>query len=259
MTDATIIVFSISRIYHKNIANQHYEDPESIFMQHKKLLRVAKTGQFICLLLLTTLPLLNFSNTKVYILLGIIAGAAFIGEEYNNWISKAPYKSALDILRNALFKDVPPDKMFHYRATLFKVNLRETKLKFFCRSGTQYQRKVQPFQINNDNEGQNEGIAGQAWFKDTILNYFDLPEIPSEWRDDDEKCKEYAKESHLPLRKAKQLKVKARSIAATPIRNLDGKKWGVLVVDSRNPDDFLDESGNKDLIESIAATIGKLL
>lgn len=228
-------------------------------MQNRKFVFAAKTGQFICLLLLTTLPLLNFSNTKVYILLGIIAGAAFIGEEYNNWISKAPYKSALDILRNTLFKDVPPDKMFHYRATLFKVNLRETKLKFFCRSGTQYQRKVQPFQMDNDNEEQNEGIAGQAWFKDTILNYFDLPEIPPEWRDDDEKCKEYAKESHLPLRKAKQLKVKARSIAATPIRNLDGKKWGVLVVDSRNPDDFLDESGNKDLIESIAATIGKLL
>ena len=56
--------------------------------------------------------------------------------------------------------------MFHHRATLFKVNLRETKLKFFCRSGTQYQRKVQPFQIDNDNEGQNEGIAGQAWFKE---------------------------------------------------------------------------------------------
>ena len=228
-------------------------------MQHKRFVFFAKTGQFICLLLLATLPLLNFKNSKAYILLGVIAGAAFIGEEYINWISKAPYKSALDILRDALFKNMPPDEMFHHRATLFKANRRETKLKFFCRSGTQYQRKVQPFQINNDNEMQNEGVAGQAWFKDTTLNYSDLPEIPSEWRDDDDTCKEYAKAGHLPLSKTKLLNVKSRSIAATPIRNLDGKRWGVLVVDSRNPDEFLDKPKNKDLFESIAATIGKLL
>lgn len=90
MTDATIIVFSISRIYHKNIANRHYEDPESIFMQHKKLVRVAKTGQFICLLLIAILPSLNFNKPEIYIFLGVIADAAFIGEEYINWISKAP-------------------------------------------------------------------------------------------------------------------------------------------------------------------------
>lgn len=228
-------------------------------MQHRRFVFFAKTGQFICLLLLSTLPLLNFKNTKVYILLGVIAGAAFMGEEYINWISKASYKSALNILRDALFKSFPPDEMFHHRATLFKANRRETKLKFFCRSGTQYQRSVQSFQINNDNEKQNEGIAGQAWFKDAALNYSDLPEIPSEWRDGDDKCKEYAKAGHLPLEKAKKLNVKSRSIAATPIRNLDGKRWGVLVVDSRSPDDFLEKSKNKDLFESIAATIEKLL
>lgn len=228
-------------------------------MQHKKLVRVAKTGQFICLLLIAILPSLNLNKPETYIFLGAIAGAAFVGEEYVNWISKAPYKSALDILRNALFKNMPPDEMFHHRATLFKANRRETKLKFFCRSGTQYQRKVQTFQINNDNEMQNEGIAGQAWFKDATLNYSDLPEIPSQWRDDDDSCKEYAKAGHLPLSKAKLLNVKSRSIAATPIRNLEGKRWGVLVVDSRNPDDFLSKSENKELFESIAATIEKLL
>lgn len=63
----------------------------------------------------------------------------------------------------------------------------------------------------------------------------------------------------MPLSKTKRLNVKSRSIAATPIRNLDGKRWGVLVVDSRNPDDFLDNSKNKELFESIAATIEKLL
>ncbi|MCY4381692.1 MAG: GAF domain-containing protein [Nitrospinae bacterium] len=228
-------------------------------MQHRRSVFIAKTGQFICLLLLTTLPLLNFKNGTVYILLGVIAGAAFIGEEYINWISKTSYKSALNILRDALFKNMPPDEMFHHRATLFKANRRETKLKFFCRSGTQYQRNVQSFQINNDNEMQNEGIAGQAWFKDTTLNYSDLPKISSQWRDDDDTCKEYAKAGHLPLGKAKRLNVKSRSIAATPIRNLDGKRWGVLVVDSRNPDDFLDNSKNKELFESIAANIEKLL
>ena len=66
-------------------------------MQHKKLVRVAKTGQFICLLLIAILPSLNFNKPEIYIFLGVIAGAAFIGEEYINWISKAPYKSALDI------------------------------------------------------------------------------------------------------------------------------------------------------------------
>ena len=243
----------------EDITHWHYEDPESIFMHHKKFVRAAKTGQFICLLLIAILPSLNFNKPEIYILLGVTAVAAFVGEEYINWVSKAPYKSALDILRDALFKNIPADEMFHHRATLFKANRRETKLKFFCRSGTQYQRNVQSFQINNDSEMQNEGIAGQAWFKDATLNYSDLPEISSEWRDDDDTCKEYAKAGHLPLGKAKRLNVKSRSIAATPIRNLDGKRWGVLVVDSRNPDDFLDKSKNKELFESIAATIEKLL
>ena len=228
-------------------------------MQHKKLVFAAKIGQFVCLLFLTVLPLLDFKNTKIYILLAVVAVVAFLGEEYINWISKAPYKSALDILRDALFKDMPSDEMFHHRATLFKANYGETKLKFFCRSGTQYQKKVQPFKINNDNEKENEGIAGQAWFKDATLNYANLPEIPSDWRDDDDRCEEYAKVGHLPLNKAKKLNVKSRSVVATPIRNLDGKRWGVLVIDSRNPNDVLDKSENKDLFESIAATIGKLL
>ncbi len=228
-------------------------------MQHKKIVRSAKASQFICILLLTILPsldfnclkLLNFNCDKIYISLGTIAFTAFFVEEYIDWMSKASYKSALDILRDALFKNMPPDEMFHHRATLFKANRRETKLKFFCRSGTQYQKKVQPFKINNDNEKENEGIAGQAWFKNATLNYPNLPE----WRDDDK----YANSGHLPLDKVKKLNVKSRSIVATPIRNLDGKRWGVLVVDSRNPNEFLDKTQQNDLFESIAATIGKLL
>ena len=228
-------------------------------MQNKKLVFATKAIQFICVILLTILPSLNFGSTKMYIFWGVIAVAAFIGEESINWMSKAPSKSALDILRDALFKDMPPDEMFHNRATLFKANRRETKLKFFCRSGTQYQRRVQPFKISDDNEKENEGIAGLAWFKGATLNYANLPEVPPEWSDDDDECREYANAGHLPLDKAKKLNVKSRSIVATPIRNLDGERWGVLVIDSRNPNEFLDKTQNNDLFESIAATIGKLL
>lgn len=192
-------------------------------------------------------------------IVGGVAGIALVAklvQEKLNPESKIRLKAWLDILLDAYFTGVPEAEKYHNRVTLFKANRKRTALEAHCRSGTQYQRKIQSFVISEDNENANEGIAGQAWFRNATVTA-SLPDSPPIWRNDDPACQHYATSGYLTVAKAEHLHVRSRSFVATPVRDFAGKKWGVLVLDSRKADGT--NPAREELVSAVAAMLGKSL
>jgi hypothetical protein len=141
--------------------------------------------------------------------------------------------------------------------TIYKAVWFSKWLKPYCRAGDRYQRSISWFKINNDDETRNEGLAGQAWFRNATVTVGDLPECPNPWSDSDARCQAYAQHGLLTPAKAGRLKVKSRSLLATPVRNFKGNQWGVLVLDSRVPDTFNAE--RQASVTSFATVLSKML
>jgi hypothetical protein len=180
------------------------------------------------------------------------AGQAILGAE-----SKARVKAVLNALEDSCFNTVAPGERYFNRVTIFKAVWFGTKLKAYCRAGDRYQRDISSFKISNDDEAKNEGLAGQAWFRNATVIVGDLPECPNPWTDANARCQDYAHRGLLTAKKAGQLKVKSRSILATPVRNFKGNQWGVLVLDSRQPDAFGAE--RQASVTSVATVLSKML
>ncbi len=166
-------------------------------------------------------------------------------------------KATLDGFFEAYFADMTESERYDSRITLFRANRSKHLLKPYCRSGTQSQRGIQPLKIDSDHEEGNEGIAGQAWFRNVTVSPPPLPECPNPWSDQDVACQDYARHGVLSHSKAARLHVKSRSLVATPVRDCKGNQWGVLVLDSRTPDGI--DPQKEPLVKAFAATLGKVL
>ncbi len=172
-------------------------------------------------------------------------------------VRKAQVKGILDALAETYFKDEPEAQKYFHRVTLFRARLRKRFLVAYCRSGVQYQGGIQWLKINSDNENANEGIAGRAWFTNTTVAVADLPECPDPWNNGDQRCQEYVQRGGIPAKKAARLHVKSRSLLATPVRNTKGAQWGVLVLDSREPDGI--DAAKQFLATGFATAISNVL
>lgn len=125
----------------------------------------------------------------------------------------------------------------------------------FARSGTAYHRSRTFLRINDEVETANEGLAGKAWFINATVTQLNLPAWPDANRaisSDWSSRKEYAERGFLTVDKAEGLNVKSRSVTATVVRSAIGKKWGVLVLDSRDPQGVSDAPDKKALMDLAA-------
>jgi hypothetical protein len=193
----------------------------------------------------------------IILVLGVLVVFSKLAQEFLDPVAKVRMKATLDAFFATYFSHVPESDQYTNRITLFRANLNRDQLEAFCRSGTQYQRGIQPLKINTDMEEGNEGVAGQAWFRNTTVTVLNLPECPLQWDSNSQVCQHYVREGLLPEKKAEKLKVKSRSLVATPVRDFKGNQWGVLVIDSRRPDGI--DPHKQTLVNTFAATLGKLL
>lgn len=193
----------------------------------------------------------------IIICLSIFGILAKIVQEFLNQESKVRLKAAADAMLDVYFTGIPESERYFNRVTLFKANRGRTQLNPLIRSGTQYHRGIQPFLVNDNDEAKNEGVGGRAWFCNATITVTDLPDCPNSWSNDNPACKEYAEKGFLSPSKAEGLHVKSRSVVATPIRNFQGEKWGVLVLDSRRPDGI--DRAKEPLVISFVAPLGKML
>lgn len=51
----------------------------------------------------------------------------------------------------------------------------------------------------------------------------------------DQSCKDYCEKGYVSYQTALNLDVQSRSVVAVVVRNKAGERWGVLVLDSREP------------------------
>jgi hypothetical protein len=176
-------------------------------------------------------------------------------------------KKILDSLHEIYFQSVPKEELFKHRTTLFKayrslLTRRRNHLKIFERSGTAYLGSKTCFRIDDNREDINEGIAGRAWFINAKCTVNDLPEWPemgSTGPQQNPTCFEYAKRGFVSIERAGQLTVKSRSFIATVVRNREGDRWGVLILDSRDPDGITDAPDRTALVTLGAALLTRML
>lgn len=197
----------------------------------------------------------NYAGAVVALaLMGLVGRVAqhLLGAERKNRI-----KAVLDTLDEALFRDVPGEARYQNRATLFRANYRQTRLKLYCRAGTWYQAARPQLAIDGNNEQRNQGVGGQAWFRNTMLDVWDLPDCPVPCVATNQTCVDYAARGFMDLERTAKLHVRSRSLLAVVVRDSAGRKWGALCVDRRDPLRFSAEQ--RALTSAFATAIGKMV
>lgn len=173
-------------------------------------------------------------------------------------------KQIVDAIHAAYFKDVPQESLYLHRVTLFKAGpwwkTRKTRLEIYERSGTAFAHSRTWFSVSDEDEPANQGAAGRAWFVNAQVTITDLPEWPQDPADSALGVKKvYADRGWLPVQKAEQLTVKSRSVDATVLRESSGRRWGVLVVDSREPQGVSDSEEKRALVALAADLLMRTL
>lgn len=205
--------------------------------------------------------------SAVLILAIIILGLNFLQEVLERWATdRRKLKQVLDSAHKVCFRGVPEERLYLHRVTLFKASRRRSVpgayLKIFARSGTAFQRSDTRLLIDDERLDGNEGVAARAWFTNaqaTVVNLPAWPEHPNPDHLNDPLCNEYATKGLIPINKAARLTVKSRSIDATVVRKPSGERWGVLVLDSQEPDGISDSPEKKALVALTADLLTRML
>lgn len=181
--------------------------------------------------------------------------------------NRSEIKRVLDSLHKNYFQDVPQGESFKHRVTLFKARRRyftgkPSYLEIFTRSGTAYQQSKTWFPIDDEDEAANEGVVGRAWFTNAQCNVTDLPlwpEVPNPNPEDDPTCQEYARKGLTSVARVSKLTIKSRSLTATVVRMQSGQRWGILVLDSREPNGIATDPQKQALVTLSADLITQKL
>ena len=167
----------------------------------------------------------------------------------------------LDRFRDYVFEE-ESGPLHHHRVTLFKyVRVR------FCfrrwpwsgwlvpieRSGHTTRRSRTTF-LAPDDADRAEGIAGQTWAQNRVVPLAKLPDI-----NENPSCDaltEYARQTFVAEAWLQKQRQHAHSFCGIPVE-VKGKLWGVIVLDSRNPE-AIDQNAIR-FYSLIGRYLGKLL
>jgi hypothetical protein len=147
----------------------------------------------------------------------------------------------LDYYRAEVFAVGADDAMHHHRVTLFRY-------KGWClvrrqwpwsgwllaqeRSGHTTRIGISIFKAPDDAD-QAEGVAGKTWAKAGVVNVSHLPDLDDAPQEKD--FESYSRATGVSVEWLKKRRPKARSFCGIPVE-VKGASWGVIVLDSRNPD-----------------------
>ena len=148
-------------------------------------------------------------------------------------------RNFLDRFQEYLFEQEGPKH--HHRVTLFKrTRFRWSLCRWpwsgwlvpIARSGHATQKTSTAF-LAPDKADLAEGVAGQAWVRDESVVVSDLPNIGGN-NPSDKNLDRYAVRTWVSKRWLRRNKQHARFFCGIPVE-VRGKPWGVIVLDSRNP------------------------
>jgi hypothetical protein len=146
-----------------------------------------------------------------------------------------------------------------FKSTLNKQSPRSGWLVPILRSGHLSKQTKTVFHVPDDGN-RAEGIGGKCWASDSVVHVEDLPNLKSVTsaanRD------RYSKRSNMPRSLVDQYldeeKDLSRSLLAIPVRTASGERWGVIVLDSKNPTG-VDKIETERAFRAIVSTLGVLL
>lgn len=166
-------------------------------------------------------------------------------------------KLALDELKREVFHG-SNGADHHHKVTLFKLRL-GGRLVPVLRSGVTRQSTPAVFLAHADNPDHAEGVAGRTFARQNIVEIQGLPDLsaPNTTDKDREAYAERTSVSVQWLAKNPD-STKARSFVGFHIER-KSKPWGVLVIDSRDPNPFKQTKKLEKSIRSCARLTGKLL
>lgn len=174
-------------------------------------------------------------------LLAILAGLLGLLRKHlgSPWIWST-VKFALDDIRKSAFADGESDGHHYHRVTLFKYVgwawcFRRWPWSGWLvpveRSGHTTLSGVSIFKAP-DSADNAEGIAGQAWARAKTVRVTDLPDLANSPSLED--ISRYAGKTWIATENAGRRLPKSRSLMGLPVE-VKGRLWGVIVLDSRNP------------------------
>lgn len=172
------------------------------------------------------------------------------------WIWRAVH-SLLTEYREYVFSDIQEAAPHHHRVTLFRKRFDFWFLPgwLMCveRSGHTTRKRIPIFKAPADNPDEAEGVAGTTWVENRIIPVNDLPDLSSNFYE--AQIMEYAGKSWVSEEWVRKHRPLARSLCGIPVE-VKGKPFGVIVLDSRNPDGI---KVDYDKFNLIAKSLGKLL
>ena len=173
--------------------------------------------------------------------------------------------SMLDDFQACIFKQRRTQQLHHHRVTLFKHkkfhfcldrHWKDACLVPIARSGHTSQSSKTKFYVCDSMENRG-GIVGMTWAQRNVVEVHDLPDIssnPSEGEIADYALRGDVSEDWVRDRLNKP---NPRSLCGIPVE-VRGKLWGVLVLDSRDPQ-LIGTQKMFGLFSLIATGLGKLL
>jgi len=169
--------------------------------------------------------------------LTILHFVIFVLSRYKQ-IDRRKIERTLDTLANRHFAK-PDDEKHHYRATVFKARslpLLGSWLGIVARNGDKYRRMRTIFSIDRENRDRNTSLAGECWWQGgTIIRSVAAFDEESEGEERERAIQSYIKDTLISRDEFDAMAVKSCVFLLTCIK-IDGKKWGVLVLDSTDPE-----------------------
>jgi hypothetical protein len=157
------------------------------------------------------------------------------------------------------------DENHHYRVTLFKARklpLVGSWLGMVARSGDKFRRLRTIFSIDAEDRSRNTSLAGECfWQGATIIRRVDPLDESKDGEELAKAIQTYIKASFISQEEFDTMAAKSCVFLITCIK-LNGKKWGVLVLDSSDPEAYPSDKARKAAqadLEYSAALLSELL
>lgn len=167
----------------------------------------------------------------------ILMGALLVANiliVYEHKAGKRRAKRFLDTLHRRYFKNSRGEVDYSkYRCTMFVATRGKRWLRALARSGHERQESKSRWSIIESEDGHHDGVCGYAWVRAAVIDIDNLPDPTQSVR----ARKEYCRRTFISEEKYSRLSDwKARSFRAVLVQRADGRKLGVLMLESLEQD-----------------------
>jgi hypothetical protein len=176
--------------------------------------------------------------------------------------AKRIVEAILERMRSEYFRNEKDEAKYMHRATLFicveadLVSGHGKHLAIFARAGV-HKDSTRTWPLDDNDPGKCRGVAGKIWFHgvNTGVSVADC-----DWPTggDPEGKARYAKSLDITVEEAEGLNVRSKIFTGAPIM-AKGRKWGVLLLDSRKEGHIKHDQYERTMLDRYAELLGAVL